>query len=596
MGVVSRYTSLRRAGRRLVGLCPFHQENTASFTVDPERQLWHCFGCGAGGNVFHFLMKAENLPFPEAAARLAREAGLELEGSQQSARRMSEVEVLARVNLEAASFYRQQLEGKGGERARAYLAERGISGELAAEFGLGYAPAGWDGLFTHLRGAGYPAAAITKTGLCQPRPRGEGSYDRFRDRLMFPIFDSEDRVVAFGGRLLPGGQGTGEERPEAKYINSPETPLFAKGKMLYGLNLARKAMGQAGRALIVEGYLDLIACHQFGFRETVATLGTALTEHHLRLLRRYTERVYTAFDSDSAGLAATLRSRELFVQAGLEARVLVMPPGDDPDTLLRERGREALEQALAQAPDPVQYELGIMAARHLGTPGGEVKLSREAVALLAGVSSAVARAEYARHLAELMTAAAPGRTAIIEAALHQELRKAAPPHPGRPGRGSAPAAPAPAAQAAAGPLLERYVIAAMLQDHACRRRALEALGESHFGHAPYRDLFRAVCQAGPGEGFSPAELANAPEHAPLVSELATGPCPLTDTERAFEGALERLEEGRLRRRVRELDQQIRDQSRLEAGSELLAEYMEARRRLSRITGRRSVGETRPGPA
>jgi len=588
VAVVSRYVTLRRAGRRMTGLCPFHQEKTASFTVDPERQLWHCFGCGAGGNLFHFLMKAENLTFLEAAQRLAKEAGMELEGPARAAARPSEHDLLARINLEAAGFYQRTLASKAGAKARAYLEQRGIPAELVQAFGLGYAPAAWDSLFSQLRSAGYPATAIVRAGLCLARPQGEGCYDRFRDRLMFPIFDLDDQVVAFGGRILDAQANT--EHPEAKYINSPETPLFAKGKLFYGLSQARKAMGKAGRALLVEGYLDLITCHQFGFTETVATLGTALTEHHLRLLHRYTERVYTAFDSDSAGLAATLRSRELFVQADLEAHVVVMPPGHDPDSLLRAQGREALEAALAEAPDPLTYELRLLAQKHLAAPGGEARLGREAVPLLCSVPDAVARVAYIHALAELLAAQDPSRLPFLERALHQEVGKALRPQPRRPLPGGA--APEPAVQP--GPAIERHIIAAILQDEPCRRRAQAVLQPEHFSHQPYRELFLACCQVqGAGSSLA-AQVANHEQHAALVAELVTAECPLLEGQRALDDALERLEESRLKRRVKELDNLIsRDAG---GASGLLEEYMQARRRLSQLTCRRAVGQLGPAPA
>jgi len=589
VAVVSRYVSLRRAGRRLVGLCPFHQEKTPSFSVDPEKQLWHCFGCSEGGNVFQFLMKVENLPFAEAAERLAREAGIELESRRQGAQRTSEQDLLARINLEAAGFFRRSLQGEPGAAARAYLAERGLPQQVVDEFGLGYSLPAWDSLFSYLRSTGYPAGAIVRAGLCVPRPRGEGCYDRFRGRLMFPILDHDDRVVGFGGRLLPGADTA--NRQEAKYLNSPETPLFSKGKMLYGLNLARKEMARAGRAIIVEGYLDLITCHQFGFPETVATLGTALTEDHLRVLRRYTNRVYTAFDADSAGLAATLRSRELFEQAGLEARVLVMPAGHDPDTLLRAQGREALQQALAAAPDVVAYQLELIARGFTGESGSEARVAKEAVPVLASVRNAVARDAYVAHLADILAQGSGSRARALEQALREELRKAAraPRNLRRVAWAPAPeSAPAPPKR---GPVAERVVLAAMLQGEHWRASAAEKLGEQHFVHALHRELFRALV-AGNGKAD---QVTGDPRFAALAADLGAQYGEIVDEDGTFTGAVERLEEARLRRRVQELDRQISAQRENETNADLLREYLNTRKLLSQLTGRRSTGHGGPAP-
>ena len=306
--LVSRFVNLRKAGSHWKGLCPFHAEKTPSFTVNPQKGIFHCFGCGVGGDAFGFVMRQDRLSFPEAVRALAKSTGVALPDERGATSGDSGREELIRVMELAGRFYVETLWKPAGERARAYLEQRGIDTEIARRFGLGYAPEGWESLLTFMKGEKVAEDALIAAGLAVARENRAGAYDRFRGRLLFPIRDLQGRVVAFGGR------GFGDEQP--KYLNSPETPLYTKGNLLYAADLARPTIQSQNRALLVEGYVDCIMAHQYGFTGTVAALGTAFTPAQLALLRRYCDEVVTFFDADAAGQKAAARAEELLEPTG----------------------------------------------------------------------------------------------------------------------------------------------------------------------------------------------------------------------------------------------------------------------------------------
>ncbi len=375
--VVSDVVAVRRRGRTAVGLCPFHVEKTPSFTVSEERGFYHCFGCGEHGDVFTFVMKTQSLAFPEAVRGVAERFGLPV--PEEAAGRGPASEPLVAVCEAAAAFFRGSLRGPQGARCRAYLSERAVRPETAERFGLGYAPGGGDHLARHLRSQGLSLDDAVGAGLVMRRTTG-GLVDRFRDRLVFPITDPRARVVAFGGRILPGVATTGD--PPPKYLNSPESPIFHKGRTLYGLALARDAIRQRGRVVVVEGYLDLIALAQAGIAEVVAPLGTALTADQLRVLRRFTERVIACFDGDTAGRRAAARSFPVFIEAGLWGRGVFLPAGEDPDTFVRSGGVEAVERLLDGAEPLVEAWLGEVAGPDRDAVGRRADAAREVARLL----------------------------------------------------------------------------------------------------------------------------------------------------------------------------------------------------------------------
>ena len=300
--LVSRFVNLRKAGSRWKGLCPFHAEKTPSFTVNPQKNIFHCFGCGVGGDAFNFVMRQDRLSFPEAIRALATSAGIALPDERGVRSGDSGREELMRVMDLAGRFYADALWKPIGERAREYLGQRGIDTDIARHFGLGWAPEGWETLLTFMKSEQVAEETLIAAGLAVARENRAGAYDRFRGRLLFPIRDLQGRVVAFGGR------GFGDEQP--KYLNSPETPLYTKGNLLYGADLARTTIQSQNRALLVEGYVDCIMAHQYGFTGTVAALGTAFTPAQLALLRRYCDEVVTFFDADAAGQKAAARAED----------------------------------------------------------------------------------------------------------------------------------------------------------------------------------------------------------------------------------------------------------------------------------------------
>lgn len=326
--VVSEYVPLRRAGANFTGLCPFHAEKTPSFNVNPAREIFHCFGCGAGGNAFSFIMRIEGISFPEAVKLMARKVGVEIEErqlSQAEKQALDERQTFQRINELTTTYYRSILEQRPeGAAARAYLEQRAARGEIAEAYRLGFAPDRSDGLVQHLKSNGINLESALKLGVVRKSERGW--YDQFRNRLMFPIRDSKGGVIAFAGRVLDASL--------PKYINSPESPLYHKSAVLFGMDLALPAIRTENSVIIVEGYFDHLALYRAGIRNVVATCGTALTTTHTGLIKRHAAKVFTLFDSDAAGRKATIRSMELFMEQRLPAYVITLPAGDDPDSFL----------------------------------------------------------------------------------------------------------------------------------------------------------------------------------------------------------------------------------------------------------------------
>ncbi|MDR5884597.1 DNA primase [Vreelandella janggokensis] len=346
--VVGERVQLKKAGRNYSGLCPFHQEKTPSFTVSADKQFYHCFGCGAHGNALRFLMEYYKLPFPEAVEQLAGRLGVEVprEGADDPRAQQREKKRKEGVNLLelAASFYRERLKMQEGQDAKQYLHERGLSSDVISDYGIGYAPGGWEALKQHLSERGISESVQIEYGLLIHREDTGRTYDRFRDRVMFPIRDLRGRTIAFGGRVMGDGQ--------PKYLNSPETPVFHKGRELYGLYEARQASSRLEQLVMVEGYMDVVALAQYGIHNAVATLGTATTEDHLSRLFRLVGRVVFCFDGDRAGREAASRALETALPMmidGREARFLFLPEGDDPDTLVRREGTEAFQDRVTCA-------------------------------------------------------------------------------------------------------------------------------------------------------------------------------------------------------------------------------------------------------
>ncbi len=392
--VIDRYVPLKKAGANYAACCPFHSEKSPSFTVSPTKQFYHCFGCGAHGTAIGFLMEYGGKSFPDAVAELARDAGLEVPNDARPGERerREEAQTLTSVLSRAAAFYKAEL--KASPRAIAYLKGRGLTGEIAARFALGYAPEGWQSLTRAFER--YDDPLLVNAGLVITG-EGDKRYDRFRDRVMFPIHDVRGNVVGFGGRIIDEG--------EPKYLNSPETPVFSKGRELYGLYQARTAIRDAGCVIVVEGYMDVVALAQHGVDYAVATLGTATTPVHVQKLFRQTDRVVYCFDGDAAGRRAAWRALENTLPAladGKNVQFLFLPDGLDPDDFVRARGREAFEAALADAAPLSEVLLAELAERHPPVSDeGRAALAQAARAHLAEVRAPILHALLTRRLAEM---------------------------------------------------------------------------------------------------------------------------------------------------------------------------------------------------
>lgn len=409
--IISNVVRLKRTGRNFVGLCPFHAEKTPSFSVNPEMQIFKCFGCGEGGNVFHFLMKYDRLAFPEAVRQLATQYGVDLPNAQlsdQDQQRMRRKEQLYKVHEIAQTFYSQKLQSPAGRQAQKYLQDRGFSQESITTFGLGYAPDAW-GELSQLFSKQKLLKTAEAAGLIQPQKNSSGHYDRFRNRVIFPIFNSGGRVVGFGGRVM------GEGMP--KYLNSPESPIFSKRRLFYGLHLTRQHCRNEKLAYVVEGYSDLISLYQAGVQNVVATLGTALTEEHVRLLKGFPEKVILVFDGDTAGAKAALRSGPLFINQGLEFKIFALPKGYDPDTYVKEVGGAVFKENAAWGVGLIEFALDCALRDHGQSVSGKVKVVADVSPLLAAVDDPVARALFVKMVAE--------KIGVDESAVSEHARQVA---------------------------------------------------------------------------------------------------------------------------------------------------------------------------
>lgn len=391
--VISGYVRLQKKGSSYFGLCPFHNEKSPSFSVSPGKQMYYCFGCGAGGNVFTFIMEYENFTFMEAVKYLADRAGIKLPEQEYSreARAAADLKtVLLEVNKKAASFYYYQLRQESGKQAYGYLKDRALSDETMKAFGLGYSSKYSDSLYRYLKEKGYSDQILKEAGLFTFDER-QGMRDKFWNRVMFPIMDVNNRVIGFGGRVM------GDAKP--KYLNSPETKIFDKSRNLYGLNIARKT--RKNYLIICEGYMDVISMHQAGFTNAVASLGTALTSGHASLMRRYTKEVLLTYDSDEAGQKAALRGIPILREAGISPRIVNLSPYKDPDEFIKAEGKEAFEERLENAMNYFLFEVQVMEKEYdLSDPEGKTRFYRAIAAKLLEFPEELERNNYIESISE----------------------------------------------------------------------------------------------------------------------------------------------------------------------------------------------------
>lgn len=413
--LVSQYVTLKRSGRNFFGLCPFHGEKTASFSVNPEKQIFHCFGCGLGGSAFAFVQRIEGIGFPEAVRLLAKRAGIAIpEPDAEDRKAGQEKEGLYFANQLAAEFFQQIILSEDGRIGKEYLNGRGFDDEALRAFGVGFAPGKWDGLLNYARQKSVSPDTLVKAGLLNPREKDglqSGYYDRFRNRVMFPIHNLSGRVIAFGGRRII-------EDDSPKYINSPETAVYHKGSVLYGFHLARELLRQSDCLIIVEGYLDVMRMHLGGFKNTVATSGTALTESQARLILRYTKNVVMLFDSDAAGSAATMRGADVMVENGLQVRVGTLAAGEDPDSLLLSQPAAAMQAILDEAPPLLDFKmLHVPAVSPAAAPSTQQRNEqvRSIIETLARMDNGLERQAMVHRMAEKLK--------VDEAVLWEEISR-----------------------------------------------------------------------------------------------------------------------------------------------------------------------------
>ena len=550
--LVGRFVNLRKAGVNWKGLCPFHGEKTPSFMVNPKKGIFHCFGCGVGGDVFGFLMRQDRLSFPEAVRSLAKTAGIALPEEGARSGDSGREELIRIVDL-AWRFYDDTLWRPAGDRARAYLEQRGIDADVAKRFGLGYAPEGWDGLLTFMRSQKVTDDALVTAGLAVQRENRSGVYDRFRGRLLFPIRDLQGRVVAFGGR------GFGDEQP--KYLNSPETPLYTKGNLLYAADIARPTIQTKNRALLVEGYVDCLMAHQHGFTETVAALGTSFTAAQLALLRRYCDEVVTFFDADAAGQKAAERAEELLepTSGGMawavnrsgsfegggtfRVKVALLPAGHDPDTFLRESGAPAFAERIGAARSLLAYALDRAVVDPDGATGARARttaFARVAV-MLAKVADAQEAAALSREAAAKLGVDAT--QLWIEA---QRLQSSLRTPPARPQ--TAPSSTSP---------VERDLVTLLLRSVEARVGLLAILDETDdLGHPPLRSIVAALKRRPDAPAESLMTDLETDEARSVLSSLLVEDRESLDVQVSIEQFQRRLERSQRLRRAREVSQTI----------------------------------------
>ena len=560
--LIGERVELRRAGRSFKGLCPFHTEKTPSFTVTPDRQIWHCFGCSRGGDAFAFVMETEKVTFPEALRMLADRAGIEMP-KQERVPGEEMFDRLHQANALARDFFQASLHGEGAAAARAYLAGRGFEEPWLTRFEIGWAPERWDGLLTALSKL-LPAAVMEQAGLILRRGDGSGHYDRFRNRILFPVATGAGKIAGFGARAIA-------ESDTPKYLNSPETPVFRKGRLLYGLPLARQSIREHREAIVSEGYLDVIRLHANGFTNAVSTCGTALTPDQARLLARLQVDVLLLYDGDDAGVRAADRGLDSLLQAGVNTRVLLLPGGEDPDSFLRKEGAGALKERLATALDvPSFLAESKLAGGEGANPSLELRV-RRFVGLLERIEDPIRRRLLLRRGAEVFG---------LEEAVLMEAVQGGSGGRGKKGSKARPVAPPPSpvgASASAGAApptegaislpadpIEQELAGRVLTEEGAFAEVVDQGGAICFRSEPLRDLLNPWF----GEGRAPLQdelrdlLAQSPLTRSLLAELPQEAGRTVETSRKeARDLIQRLEERRLKASIQVLDQAIREAER-----------------------------------
>lgn len=564
--LIGRFVALKPAGRNHKGLCPFHDEKTPSFNVNADRQIFHCFGCGAGGNAFTFLTRHENLTFPEAVRELGRQVGIEV--AESDPQEVGLYEKLRQVGDVTQAWLRAELASPRGAAARDYLERRGLDPGVIELFGIGFAPDRWDGLVDELRRCNIPAALGEKAGVLAERKSG-GHYDRLRGRVTFPIRDARGRILGFGGRVL-------DPEGEPKYLNGPETPIYKKREVFFGFPLALEPMRRSGRAVVCEGYFDVVALHRAGVAEAVATCGTALTPEHARDLKRRTREVLLLFDGDSAGRRATRAALEVLLPVGLRVRDVSLPPGEDPDTLLAREGAEALKALVDGAAPALEVQIAEAARAGLSTPWERADAVHAVAPLIALVTDPVERGEFARLLAM--------RTGVREEDVDAAVRGA---HRGGPVHEEEPTRPAPRKRGPEDRWLANLAAAVLDQPHLAGELPLEEIAAllPDAATGPLLGLLVAVL----ARGAQPEVELEGEAHA-FFTELAAAEREPYDEDAARRAIYETLETLRKHGHRRERRDSTRAAAQGEGDEEALLSLKE-----EQLRRRRELHQLSPGP-
>ena len=550
--VLSEYLVLKKSGSNYKALCPFHRERTPSFTVSSEKQMFYCFGCQTGGNVFTFLMKHESMTFVEVVRMLAERAGIALPAVDRG--EQEKTLSLMNINKVASDFFHRCLvTGKAGEKAREYLKRRKIGENIISAFQLGYAPPG-DGLLEELRRKNCSQDSWRDSGLLT----SDKKRVLFYKRLIFPIFNVRGKVIGFGGRVLDNSQ--------PKYINSPETPLYHKSRTLYGLNFAKEHIRSEGKAVIVEGYIDLIRVFQSGVKNVVASLGTSLTGNSVKdqayLLRRYTKEVLMVYDADKAGVLAALRSLDLFVENGFRVGVVSLPLGNDPDDFIMKRGGEAFAEEINRAKNLLDYKLGILTSKHDPfTVEGRVEIVSEMLPTISKIGNAVERSEYVKALAQCLS--------IEEEAVSTELKKL------KSHKRKGKAFTSIETQGLAPFVIERTLLQFLLEDGEVLKQVKDDLNPEDFSHSDYRCIYEVILEIGSSEPQKVMSRLQDEKFSRLVAQLLVKPVPFSEKKRAVRDCIEKVKKQRIKRRRSEIQKQIEEKESegdMKAVRALLLEY------------------------
>lgn len=543
ISIISEHINLKKSGQNYKGLCPFHSEKTPSFTVSPAKQIFHCFGCGAGGNVFHFLMRYDNLTFPQALRYLGERAGIKIPepGKREGIEKDNKEELYKANELAAEYFYNNLAESREAEEARGYLKKRGIENKTIEEFKIGYSLPQWEAAYRYLRQKGIDAATLEKAGLIIKKENG--FYDRFRGRIIFPILDLKKRVIGFGGRVID------DSLP--KYINSPESPIYIKGENLYCLEKARQEIVRRGYLLIVEGYLDAIMTYQKGVRNTAATLGTALTQGHIRLIKRFTNNLILIFDPDAAGKKAAIRSAPLFLEAGMKVKVAALTEGTDPDTFLRKNGVDAFVERLKNSERLFDFVFSEVRGKDpLTAIDDKMKAVNELLPLINGIPGRIEKNLYIKRLAEGL--------GIDETDILAELKALSQKKALRSGeKARSGVQPQKPAAHRGGAKAEEMLIHIMLNDEAIARKVRGHLGTDDFRDPNYKKvagiIYRAIDE---GKGLNDLSGIDDPVVANLLSSLSIRDLEYDDLEQSFNDCVQKIKGRGIKDRMRELQERL----------------------------------------